>query len=306
VGRPVTPPLGYVEAAGAFWAGGCGSSALLDAVWSVPNSGSNGAVAGRVPDEVLAEALTMRGLRPLSRTARLAMVAAAQAWESAGVGSTGSGSAASGSARDAVVFGSRWASVGPLADFVRVAVAEGPDQVFPMAFPNTVASVHGGYVASLLGLGGPNVSVCGPAAGFEAVVEGVALLSAGRADRVLAVAAEALDPVVEAGTAGPSPRGEAAGALRLARRAWPDARLAPLAAVLDARVAATAAELPGVPAGQRWCADVQRVTGCCEAADGMLHLVGAAEAVRRTGRILTVIGDCGVRGAAAITLGPPD
>ena len=138
----MTPPI-YVSAASAFWAGGRG----VDSVVGAPPPDR----VRTVSDEELASALVLRGLRPLSRTARLAMVAAADVWPP-GTPTT---------PRDGVVLGSRWASSGPLADFVQVAAAQGADRVFPMAFPNTVVSVHAGYVASLLALTGPVVSACG-------------------------------------------------------------------------------------------------------------------------------------------------
>ena len=96
---------------------------------------------GLVADELLASSLTLRGLRPLSRTARLAMVAAAAVWPPD----------SSPDARDAVVLGSARSSVAPLAEFV------------------------------------------------QPVVEAVALLSAGRADRALALGADAAEPTVRSG-----------------------------------------------------------------------------------------------------------
>ena len=144
---------------------------------------------GLVSDELLASSLTLRGLRPLSRTARLAMVAAAAVWPP---------DSANGLV-DAVVLGSARSSVAPLAEFVQVAAEHGPDQVFPMAFPNTVVSVHVGYVATLLGITGPAVAVCGEHAGLEAVVEALSLLSAGRSDRALALGADAAEPTVRSG-----------------------------------------------------------------------------------------------------------
>ncbi len=218
--------------------------------------GSFGAApaSGRVPDDVLHGALQMRGLRPLSRTARLAMVACADALGTAGIPVA--------AARCAIVLGTRWASVDPLAAFVQVAAEQGPDRVFPMAFPNTVLSVHAGQLAALLGPTGPNLTLCGPNAGLDALTEASRLLLTGRSDAALAVGADALDPTVLAGLApdGPTP-GEAAVALLLER--------APSRPVLFELADPAAAE------------SVTTLTGHCQAADGLLALLHAA--TRRAG-----------------------
>ena len=182
---------------------------------------------GLVSDELLASSLTLRGLRPLSRTARLAMVAAAAVWPP---------DSANGLV-DAVVLGSARSSVAPLAEFVQVAAEHGPDQVFPMAFPNTVVSVHVGYVATLLGITGPAVAVCGEHAGLEAVVEALSLLSAGRSDRALALGADAAEPTVRSGDPDAA---EGAAAVRLSSVRESTC----LAEVTDCWTAATYDDLP--------------------------------------------------------------
>lgn len=201
--------------------------------------------SGRVPDSVLDSALRMRGLRPLSRTARLAMVACVDA--------LGPGGLPADPPRCAVTLGTRWASVDPLAAFAQVAAAQGADRVFPMSFPNTVASVHAGQLAALLGPTGPNLTLCGPDAGLDAVREGHRLLVAGRADAALAVGADALDQTVLAGFPLHSdPPGEAAVALLLEQR--------PSRPVLF--------ELEDLSAPP-----VTELTGTCQAADGLLALI---------------------------------
>ena len=228
------------------------------------------------------DALRLRGLRPLSRTARLAMAVAADVWPLD----------LQTSSRDGVVLGSAWASVGPLADFVQVAAAEGARRVFPMAFPNSVASVHAGYIATLLGLSGPNVSVCGEAAGLEAVVEGLGLIESGRADRVFAIGAEAAEPTVLAARPEAS---EAAGALRLSRTREDRS----LAVVTGWWSAASPEGLPALPAEE---SDVAGVVGHCGAALGVLEVATAAYAVAQSGQPRVVAGRSGVRGYAAIRL----
>lgn len=243
-----------------------------------------GVTGGRVDDALLGEALAMRGLRPLSRSARLAMVAAAEVFPPG----TPAGP------RDAIVFGSAWSSLGPLADFVQVAADLGADRVFPMAFPNTVVSVHAGYVATLLGITGPTVSVCGEHAGLEAVVEALSLLRSGRADRVLALAADAAEPVVA--VARPM-AGEASAAVRLTQDREGEGCLAVVTGCW------VAAQPDGIPDRIRALAeDIGPKGADCGAATGAVEFVRAAEAVAGRGEPLVVMGRSGVNGVAALRL----
>jgi Beta-ketoacyl synthase, N-terminal domain len=242
---------------------------------------------GLVTDELLADALVLRGLRPLSRTARLAMSVAARVLPPG----TETGP------HDALVLGSARSSVAPLADFVQVAAEHGADRVFPMAFPNTVVSVHVGYVATLLGCTGPALTLCGEHAGLEAVVEACGLLSAGRADRVLAIAADAAEPTV---LAGHPDAAEGAAAIRLSTAPEGGGSLAAITGCW------TAASLDQLPEEVRssWAADAADRFG---AAAGASRVAAAALAVAADGRSRTVVGPSGVRGVAAIRLGeaPP-
>ena len=193
--------------------------------------------------------------------------------------------------RDAVVLGSARSSVAPLAEFVQVAAEHGPDQVFPMAFPNTVVSVHVGYVATLLGITGPAVAVCGEHAGLEAVVEALSLLSAGRADRALAIGADSAEPTVLSGDPDAS---EGAAAVRLSAVRESDC----LAEVTDWWTASTYEDLP---AEVRLAAE-SVAPDHFGAASGAARLAAAALAVSTDGRPRTVAGPSGVRGVAAVRL----
>jgi hypothetical protein len=259
----------YVAAAAVFGPSGFTSSGL--------------GPPGLVPDSLLASSLTLRGLRPLSRTARLAMVAAAAVFPP----DTAPG------ARDAVVLGSARSSVAPLAEFVQVAAEHGPDQVFPMAFPNTVVSVHVGYVATLLGVTGPALAVCGDHAGLEAVVEALSLISSGRADRALALGADAAEPTVVSGAPDAA---EGAAALRLSSVRESTC----LAAVTGCWTAATYDDLPPDvrPADRALSGDR------FGAASGAARVAVAALAVSSDGRPRTLVGPSGVRGVAAVRLEP--
>lgn|GEM_PF-5272268 len=157
-----------------------------------------------VPDDELAAAITIRGARPLARAARLGLGASLLA--------LGSGSLPpEPDPRAAIIFATRGASLVPLAEMAHVADTEGPARVFPMAFPNTVASVHAGYLATLLRRSGPALTLCGPGAGLEALLEGALLLAGRRSDDVLVVMADESLP------GRPEAWAEGAVALRLAR-----------------------------------------------------------------------------------------
>jgi len=172
-----------------------------------------------------------------------------------------------------------------------VAAEHGPDQVFPMAFPNTVVSVHVGYVATLLGIAGPAVAVCGEHAGLEAVVEAHSLLSARRADRALALGADAAEPTVLSGDPAAA-EGSAAVRLSVVRESTC------LAEVTGCWTAATYDDLPAEvrPADSALAADR------FGAASGAARVAAAALAVASDGHPRTVVGPSGVRGVAAIRL----
>lgn len=148
-------------------------AAVVGAGWIAP---------GR--DFDVAEHLDLRGLRPLSRASRLACVAAAAALRHPAP-------LPAPPERCAVVLGTRFASIEPLVEFNRVAVTDGPGLVNPSSFPNVVVNAHAGYLGILFGLKGPNVTVCGETAGFDAFGHALDLLELGRADAVLAGGVEA-------------------------------------------------------------------------------------------------------------------
>ncbi len=242
-----------------------------------------------VADDVLAAALTVRGARPLARAARLGLAASLVALR-------GQQLPAEPDPRAAITFGTRAASLLPLAQFAHVADTEGAARVFPMAFPNTVASVHAGYLATLLRRSGPALTVCGPGAGLEALLEGALLVAGDRADDVLVVMADEALPGVAAG------RGEGAAVVRLAR----DGRLAPPDVVAEpagrrapVRLLAIAAAghpddlpplVPPSPEGP-----VREVQGGLETV-AELAVAGVPTSV-------VVCGPLGVRGVASVLLG---
>jgi hypothetical protein len=140
---------------------------------------------GKIDDFDARAYLEMRGLRSLSRATLLAAVAADAALASAA-------DAAGNPEREGVVLGTRWASLEPLFDFERTAARDGPGLVNPAHFPNVVVNSHAGYLGILFRRAGPNVTVCGAAAGLEAIGQALDLLLLDRSDGVLAGGVEAL------------------------------------------------------------------------------------------------------------------
>jgi hypothetical protein len=209
----------------------------------------------------IAHHLGMRGLRPLSRASLLGCVAAATALgypdDPPGTGE-----------RRGVVLGTRWASLDPLFDFERSAAVDGPALVNPSHFPNVVVNVHAGYIAILFGLAGPNVTLCGPGAGLEAIAHAIDMLSLGRADYVLAGGVEAVGDALRQERG--SDAGEGAAFLLLAREA-------------EAPVARVAAFFSGPKALEQVAEKTAPVFIADDAAAGAMAAVRALDSVSRTG-----------------------
>ncbi len=277
---------------GAISAGGVGE----DAFRSASPSASRG--PRLVEGFDLAEHVQMRGLRSLSRASRLACAATAAALDHPRP-------LEADPARCAVVVGSRWGHIDPLFDFEQTAAAEGPSLVNPSHFPNVVANVHAGYLAILFGLAGPNVTVCGPGAGLEAIGIALDLLALERADVVLAGGVEALGPALleaEMRAGGELPPGEGAAFLLLGRA---DRGRRPLAEVagfasgpaavgcalanaeLEPTGVAGAIGAPAWPSGTGLSVparSIAEVAGDAQAAGGALAAAMASAEVARVGR----------------------
>src|SRR5207302_9618600 len=90
--------------------------------------------------------------------------------------------------------------VGPMesmAAFSRPVFDEGPGAANPAVFPNTVYNAAGGQVAMLVGATGPASTITvGHAAGSSAISYAYDLVNAGRADAVVALAADTLTDTV--------------------------------------------------------------------------------------------------------------
>jgi len=282
-----------VTGIGAVSACGVGAGALL----SPPERPANDAPR-TIDDLDAAGILGMRGLRPLSRASLLAAVAAAEA--------LGHPADAPGDpVRRAVVVGTRWASLEPLFQFEQTAARDGPGLVNPAHFPNVVVNAHAGYLGILFGLAGPNMTLCGPGSGLEAIGAACDLLSLGRADYAVAGGVESLGEVILEGLGrngrgkSDGPPGEAGAFLLIARGAVGGVPVAAFAsgprAARNELVARALAEAGLAPdeIGAAWSAGeapeglpVQRIeelTGDCGGAGGALAAVAAAAGAAASG-----------------------
>jgi 3-oxoacyl-[acyl-carrier-protein] synthase II len=86
-----------------------------------------------------------------------------------------------------LVLGTMTAGTDPLAAYLGTIFADGPEAASPMIFPFTVPNAPASQSSILLGLKGPNLTVCQmEASGLGAIATGVTLIRSGAADAVLA------------------------------------------------------------------------------------------------------------------------
>jgi 3-oxoacyl-[acyl-carrier-protein] synthase II len=99
--------------------------------------------------------------------------------------------------RVGVIFGTGMGPMESMENFFRPLLEEGPQAANPAVFPNTVYNAAGGQVAMLVGATGPASTITvGHAAGSSAISYAYDLVSANRADAVVAVAADTLTDTV--------------------------------------------------------------------------------------------------------------
>jgi 3-oxoacyl-[acyl-carrier-protein] synthase II len=131
-----------------------------------------------------------RGIRVLDRTARLLCVAAQMALSRTGLAEEQS---REGDPRLGLIYGTMFGSMRSIAAFDWTCVTEGPNNVSPLEFPNTVISSPGGQAAIKHRLRGVNSTICaGLASGLHALNSAAEFLTCGRARALLAGGAEEL------------------------------------------------------------------------------------------------------------------
>lgn len=135
-----------------------------------------------VPDFEAAEYIEKKGLRALDRSARLLAVAAKLALDEAAWIEPPGGADPLG-----LVAGTMFGSLGSIAGFDWTILADGPQYVNPMHFPNTVISSPTGQAAIKHNLRGINSTICaGLASGLYALDYAARMLALKRAPALLA------------------------------------------------------------------------------------------------------------------------
>ena len=108
------------------------------------------------------------------------------------------------SERVGLVLGNALAGQSGMIDFANDVRQQTPRFVTPLRFPQTVGNYITGALSRAYDIRGPNSTIAnGSASGLMAIVEGCALLTAGRADVIFAGGTERLTPTLAAGLAEP-------------------------------------------------------------------------------------------------------
>ncbi len=145
-------------------------------------------LAGEVRPFEPREWLGDRNLRPVDRTARLLLVAAQQALDTAGWSTELRTDRQAG-----LVIGTMYCSVRTIAEFDRRAVQLGPSYASPLDFANSVINAAAGQSAIWHGLPGVNSTIsAGEASGLLSVATAADLIRTGRAEALLAGGVEEL------------------------------------------------------------------------------------------------------------------
>jgi 3-oxoacyl-[acyl-carrier-protein] synthase II len=166
----------------------CAQKSALKPIELFPLDGFAPRLAGEIRPFDPKQYLGDRNIRPVDRTARLLLVAAHQALESAGW--TAERRAAQ---EVGLVLGTTFCSVRTIAEFDRRAVQLGPSYASPLDFANSVINAAAGQAAIWHDLRGVNSTVAGgEASGLLALAYAADLIRSGRADAILAGGAEEL------------------------------------------------------------------------------------------------------------------
>ena len=151
-------------------------------------------IAAEVRGFDIGELVPAKEARRMDRNVLLAVAAAQEAWDDAGIEGVDP-------ARVGIVVGSAIGGVATIADQVQVLAERGADRVSPFFIPSALVDTASGQIAIQLGLTGQNfapVSAC--ATGSTAIGEASASIRRGQADVVLAGGTEAaIIPLILAG-----------------------------------------------------------------------------------------------------------
>ena len=176
------------------WRAAVAGESGIDFIKSFDASGFPVRVAAEVKDFDPGDALSAKDARRLDRNVLLAVAAAVEAKEDAGLNGYDP-------ARAGVVFGSAIGGFLGIMEQSNVLDERGPDRVSPHFIPSVLVDSASGQIAISLGMRGPNyapVSAC--ATGSHAVGEGAEIIRRGDADVILAGGTEAcMHPLILAG-----------------------------------------------------------------------------------------------------------
>jgi 3-oxoacyl-[acyl-carrier-protein] synthase II len=153
-------------------------------------------IAGEVKDLDTSHILDRKDQRRTDRYIQLALVAAREAMDQAGLPARLEGEEAE---RTGVIVGTGLGGVGTLVDGISINALRGPDRISPFLIPMGIPNVGAGQIAISFGMTGPNfapVSAC--ATGGHAIGEAWETIRRGDADRMIAGGAEAgvFEPLV--------------------------------------------------------------------------------------------------------------
>jgi 3-oxoacyl-[acyl-carrier-protein] synthase II len=191
-GLGAVTPLG--NDAPATWRAAVSGESGIDFIKSFDASEFPVRVAAEVKDFDVNDLVSTKEARRLDRNVLLALAAAVEAKEDAGLNGFDP-------ARVGVVFGSAIGGFLGIMEQQHVLAERGPDRVSPYFIPSVLVDSASGQIAISLGMRGPNyapVSAC--ATGSHAVGEAAEIIKRGDADAVLAGGTEAcMHPLILAG-----------------------------------------------------------------------------------------------------------
>jgi 3-oxoacyl-(acyl-carrier-protein) synthase len=198
-----------ITGAGAVSPYGPGVGALVDGALAGRSAIAPGEASGsrrraplvaRVIDPIGPGSFSPLAWRRLDRCSRMAVLAAAEALASAGAVGTPRDVAPGGEwdrAGLGMVLGTMSAGVVPLQEFLTTLFGEGPESVSPMVFPFTVPNAPASQCSILLGLQGPNLTLCQmEASGLGAIAAAAMLIRQGAAEAILAGGVDEAAPAV--------------------------------------------------------------------------------------------------------------
>ena len=191
-GLGAVTPLGLD--AGTTWEAAVAGRSGIGFIESFDASGYPVRIAGEVKGFDASALVPPKEARRMDRNVLLALAAAHEAWNDAGLEGVDR-------SRAGILVGSAIGGIATIAREQQVLAERGPDRVSPFFLPSALVDTASGQIAIQLGLRGTNfapVSAC--ATGSTAIGEGAASIARGQADVVLAGGTEAaITPLVLAG-----------------------------------------------------------------------------------------------------------